>query len=120
MRPVNSPPWSSVSVTMKFAAALGTLSALYSFPLVSAAVRDFDGLKGKHTGNILPNAYIVELASSNDVNEFGGGDRTVGNLRKRHDVFYQAMKERDVGFDVRTEWVDEIFTGVSISTSVRL
>jgi hypothetical protein len=99
---------------MKLAAALSVLSALYSFPLVFAAIRGFEGLKGKPTGNILPNAYIVELGSSSDVNEFGG----VGNLRKRHDVFYEALRERDVDFDVRREWTDEIFTGVSISTNV--
>lgn len=97
-----------------------TLSALYSIPFVSAAIKGFDGLKGQHTGNILRNAYIVELETSANVDSFGGGNRAVGTLQKRrhHDVLYQALKERDLDFDVRTEWIDDIFTGVSISMNV--
>ena len=47
------------------------LIGLATVPLVSAAVRSFDGIRNGPASDIVPNAYIVEFRDPAPTNNFG-------------------------------------------------
>jgi hypothetical protein len=48
-----------------------SLFGLAAVPLVSAAVRSFDGIRNSAASGIVPNAFIVELHDPASINSFG-------------------------------------------------
>lgn len=47
------------------------LFVLAAVPLVSAAVRSFDGIRNGASSDVVPNAYIVELHDPAPINNYG-------------------------------------------------
>ncbi|CAE6403377.1 unnamed protein product [Rhizoctonia solani] len=72
--------------------------------LVSAAV-DIKSVKHKSTAPIVPNTYIVEIASGNHLKR---------GFASPHEELYHDLKRRDAKWEVTKEYSDELLTGAAV------